>query len=169
MKYSFIGYGSLLDHTSLKSSIKNKKFTPIIIKGYKRIFNFQTRKNKNSDVLNIIKSKKNFFNAVVFKVNEKELKELAKREAEYNLEEIEYYDISGKEKIGKGLISVDKFINIDKNKKLPSKNYFILCRNAAYKIEKKFGEMWDETTFLANNKKVSDWIKNNKKYNILNN
>jgi len=168
MKHNFIGYASLLSHTSLESSIKDKKFTPVLIKGYKRIFNFQTRENENSDVLNIVKSPKNFFNAVIFKVNDKELKELAKREAEYNLEEVEYYNLSGKEKIGKGIISVDKLINIDKNKKLPSKNYFILCRSAAYKIGKDFGKMWDQTTFISDGEKVSDWIKNNKEYDVLN-
>ena len=55
---NFIGYGSLLSHPSLKETIKDKRFMPIIIKGFKRVFNLDIRKNGKSDVLNIIKDKK---------------------------------------------------------------------------------------------------------------
>ncbi|MEK6908744.1 MAG: hypothetical protein AABX23_01690 [Nanoarchaeota archaeon] len=54
----FIGYGSLLSHSSLKETIKDKKFTPIIVKGYKRIFNLKIRNNGKTDILNLIKDKR---------------------------------------------------------------------------------------------------------------
>ena len=50
-----IGYGSLISHNSLKETINNKHFKPVIIKGYKRIFDIYVKKNENSDILNLEK------------------------------------------------------------------------------------------------------------------
>lgn len=169
MKYNFVGYGSLLDHKSLRESIKDKKFRQVIIKGYKRIFNISEKEKENSDILNIQKSKSSYFNAVLFKVDEKELKALKRREDDYNLEKVDVYDFKTKKKIGKALIDIDYFVSIDKNKKLPSRKYFILCRKAAYNISKKFGKMWDKTTYISDNECVDNWIKNNKEYDTIKN
>ena len=83
MEYNIVGYGSLISHNSLKESCKDKEFIPVTIKGYKRIFNIT--ENNHSDILNIKESKKDKLNAVLFKVNEKELKKLKEREDWYNL------------------------------------------------------------------------------------
>lgn len=167
MKYNFVGYGSLLSHKSLKKSIEDKNFTPVIIKGYKRIFNISTRNGQNSDILNIVKSRNHNFNGVLFKVDEKELKNLKIREDEYNLEKTSIYSFKTQKKIGKGFFVIDYYVDIDKNKKLPSRSYFIMCRNAAYKISREFGRYWDRTTYISDNEKVSDWIISNKSYNSI--
>lgn len=159
--YNFVGYGSLLSHKSLKETIKDKKFKKVLLNGYKRVFNLSLSEKYNEDVLNLVKSRGSSCNAVIFKVTEKELEKLNHREAEYNLEEIPVYDLSGK-KIGKALASIDKFIKIDNEARLPSKSYLKLCRDAAYKIGKRFGKIWDDTTFLADGRSVREYFKDEK-------
>ena len=162
--YHFVGYGSLISHDSLKDTIKDKKFTPVIVKGYKRIFNLSIN---GKDILNLKKSPKSKFNGIIFSVNEKEFKKIKLREEEYNLEETEVYDFKTNKKIGKAFICIDYFLEIDHRKRLPNKSYFILCREAAYHLSKDFGKFWDNTTLISDNEKVSNWIKKHKEYNIL--
>ncbi|MBU0907882.1 MAG: gamma-glutamylcyclotransferase [Nanoarchaeota archaeon] len=167
MKYQIVGYGSLLSHKSLQETLQNKHFHPVIVKGYKRIFNVMDCSSKNPDVLNLKKSKNHFFNGVLFEVNDKELAELKKREDCYNLEETKCYDFKTKKPLGKCLLCIDHHLAIDHHHKNPNKGYFILCREAAYHISKKFGLLWDKTTFTSKNEKISDWIKEHKEYNTL--
>jgi cation transport regulator ChaC len=169
MKYKVIGYGSLISHKSLKETIHDRKFEPVIVKGYKRIFNLAVNPKENYDVLNLEKDKKAEFNGVLFKVNEEELKKIKLREVEYNLEESEAYDFKTKKPLGKSFIVIDYTVNIDKNHKNPSKKYFILCREAAYHISQQFGEMWDKTTYISDNELVLDWLKNHPEYNTIKN
>ncbi|MBS3076858.1 gamma-glutamylcyclotransferase [Candidatus Pacearchaeota archaeon] len=168
MKHLMVGYGSLLSHKSLKRTLHNKHFHPVIIKGYKRVFDVMDYKSKDPDVLNLEKSKKNFINGVLFEVNENELMKLKKREDAYNLEETKCYDFETKKSFGSCLICIDHHVAIDHHHKYPNKRYFVLCREAAYHISKKFGQVWDETTFTSSNKKVADWIKTHKEYDTIN-
>jgi len=167
-KHKLIGYGSLISHKSFHPSSKHSKtITPVIIKGYKRIFNISEKKGKSADILNLVKSKNSKFNGVLFEIDDFELEKLRKREDWYNLEKIDYYDFETKKKLGKAIACIDYFLFIDKKKKLPEKNYFILCREAAYNLSEEFGRMWDETTFTSGNKKISVWIKKHKGYDTL--
>lgn len=163
--YKLIGYGSLVSHKSLKETCEDKKFSPIIVKGYKRIFNIKTKLKK--DILNLKKSKNNYFNAILFKVTEKELEKIKSREDIYNFEKIKYSGYTSKKRLGEAFASIDHIIAIDNHKNKPNKEYFILCREAAYQISKEFGELWDNTTFTSDNKKVSNWIKDNKSYDTI--
>jgi len=168
MKYNFVGYGSLLSHNSLSKTIKDKKFIPVVVKGYKRIFDL-IEDNKKQDCLNVIKSKKDFFNAIMFSINEKELTKIKEREDVYNLEDVEVYDFKSRIKLGKALISSDSIVGIDHKGLLPDRRYFILCREAAYHISKEFGKMWDKTTFTSKGIKISKWIKKHKGYDTIKN
>jgi len=167
MEHNMVGYGSLISHNSLKETINNKHFKPVIIKGYKRIFDIYSKKNANSDVLNIKKSKNSKLNGVMFKVNDLELEKIKKREDWYSLKKVKAYDFESGKLLGECFIVIDYTIRIDKDNKLPSKCYFILCREAAYHINKKFGNFWDKTTFTSDNETVSEWIKNHREYNTL--
>ncbi len=167
MDYNIIGYGSLLSHKSLKEDCKDKKFKQVIVKGYKRIFNID--EGNSHDVLNLTPEKSSAFNGVLFKVNDRELKKLKEREDWYNIEESECYNFNTNKKAGKCLLFIDHMILIDKHHKNPDKRYFILCREAAYHISKKFGRYWDETTYVSSGKKVSEWIKTNPEYNTIKN
>src|SRR3989344_5908505 len=98
MKYNIIGYGSLISHKSLNQTIPPRHFTPVIVKGYKRIFNLLDDRVPYHDILNLTKSKLSKFNGVMFQVDLKELRRIKKREYEYNLEQTWAYDfLTGKE------------------------------------------------------------------------
>lgn len=163
MKHNIVGYGSLISHNSLKDTIPNKKFTPVIVKGYKRIFNFKLKK---SDLLNLKKDSRLKFNGILFTVNNKELKELIRRESNYQVRKTTAYDFETGNRLGKCLIFID-FMDIDKFRRKPNKKYFVLCREAAYHISKNFGKYWDKTTHISTGEKVSEWIKKNKAYDTI--
>jgi hypothetical protein len=165
MEYSLVGYGSLISHKSLTETIKDRKFIPVIVRGYKRIFNLFVDNKK--DVLNVKKSADSKFNGVLMKVNDEELKKIKLREDVYEFTETEIYDFKTKKKLGKALIVIDRFIDIDKNNLLPDKRYFILCRESAYHISKEFGLFWDKTTYTSDNEKISEWIKNHREYGTI--
>ena len=153
-RFKVVGYGSLISHESLKETVRNKKFTPVIVKGYKRIFNLIDGKK---DVLNIVKDKDSKFNGVLFSVDESELKKLIKRELEYSMEKVEVYNFKTNKKIGKAFTFIDYFLDIDDGKITPNKSYFLLCREAAYHISNDFGEMWDKTTFTSDGKQITEY------------
>ncbi len=165
MKYLIVGYGSLISHNSLKETLRDKRFKLVIVKGFKRVFNLLI--NNGKDVLNLVKDSGSKFNGVLFEVDEDELKKLKKREEEYNLEEVNVYDFESKKTIGRALICVDYFIDVDKKNGLPDKRYFILCREAAYHISKKFGVFWDKSTYTSGNEQIFNWIKKHKEYDTI--
>lgn len=169
-KYYVIAYGSLVSHKSIRKTIPDRHFTSVVIKGYKRIFNLSvsdSKSDKDPDYLNIKKSRNLSFNGVLFQVNEKELMKLKKREIEYNIKEVWAYAFLTGKKLKKGLLFMDDFIAIDKLNKKPKKQYFILCREAAYHISREFGKYWDKTTFTSNGKNISIFLKKNKKYDTI--
>jgi hypothetical protein len=162
-----VGYGSLVSHNSLKETIKDKHFIPVIVKGYKRIFDIAQIEGENSDVLNLKKSPKNEFNGVMFSVTDKELEKLKQREDGYELEQVPAYHFKTKDKLGNCFVFLDK-TDLDKSL-FPYRSYFLLCRDAAYHISKKFGKMWDETTFVSTGEKISEWLKEHKEYDDIDN
>jgi hypothetical protein len=165
MQYNIVGYGSLISHKSLKETIYDRPFTPVIVKGYKRIFDLATGHGKNRDLLNVIKSPAHNFNGVLFSVNDAELVKLKEREDDYNLAKTVAYDfVTGKE-LGNCFITVDVLVGIDHSGVFaPEKGYFILCREAAYHISEEFGRYWDDTTYNAKGEKIADWLKLHPEY-----
>ena len=162
MKYKIVGYGSIMSHKSLRETVPDKRFEPVIVKGYKRIFDIVQHK---SDVLNLEKSKGHSFNGVMFTVNAEQLKELKKRESGYNLEKVWAYAFPSNKRLYQCSLFVDHCVAIDKQHLKPQNGYFKLCREAAYHISKDFGKMWDDTTYVSNGRTVASWIKKNKTYN----
>ena len=163
MQYDVVGYGSLLSHKSLKETIKDKKFIPVIVKGYKRIFDLD---ENSGDELNVEKSKNHKFNGVLFKVNEKELEKIKGREDGYNIDEVDAYEFTTKKKIGKCFLFID-YYDVDYEKKTPDKSYFILCREAAYAISDDFGKFWDLTTYTSDGESVYQWIEKHKGWDTI--
>lgn len=163
-KYNIVGYGSLISHNSLKEDCPNKHFIPVIVKGYKRIFNILEGK---SDILNIKKSRKSKFNGVLFKVNNPEFTKLKKREDIYTPDKTTCYDFKTKKISYECFVYLDHNLLIDRYHNKPNKNYFLLCRQAAYHISKEFGKFWDNTTFTSDGKKISNWLKQNPSYATL--
>lgn len=168
MKHKVVGYGSLMSHKSLEVTMhEKKKFKPVVVRGYKRVFNLKTNLLGKSDCLNVMKSPGNKFNAIVFSVDDVDLRKLKERETDYNVEETEAFDFSTGELVGKCLLFTDYLVGIDHSRKKPSKSYFKLCREAAYHLSKEFGKMWDETTFTSSGEKISDWIKSHPQYDFI--
>ena len=151
-----------MSHASLRETIHNKHFIPAMIKGYKRIFNLI--EEKNADILNLVKDKKERCNVVVFSIDEHELVELKKREDLYNLEEVKAFHFLTGQEIGKCLVVIDYFLDLDRKGFSPDKKYFQLCREAAYHVSKEFGKVWDETTYVSTGEKVVEWLKSNPEY-----
>ncbi len=158
--YKIIGYGSLLCHVSLKKTISDREFKPVMVKGYQRIFNVQA-KNHN-DLLNVIKRRGYYFNAVLFQVNQSELAKIKQREIpEYSLRQTWAHDFKTGKKIALAKLAVDIHKFIDFRKHQPNRFYFNCCREAAYAISHKFGQVWDKTTYTADGQNVSQWLKHN--------
>ncbi|MFC1753035.1 gamma-glutamylcyclotransferase family protein [Thermoproteota archaeon] len=167
MKHKVVGYGSLISHKSLKKTIPDRQLTSVIVKGYRRIFNLAIKKDENPNVLNIERLDDSTFNGVLFEVNDEELVDIKEREWEYNLEEAWVYDFVTGKRLCKCFIVIDYVIAIDKNHRKPQKEYFILCREAAYHISEEFGKYWDNTTYTSDGEKISEWLKKNNEYDTL--
>ncbi len=166
-KFMMVAYGSLMSHQSIRETIPDRHFTPVIVKGYRRIFNLAVERGKCPDVLNVVKASGHSFNGLLFKVTGAELRKVKEREDDYNLEETWAYDFLTGHRLCRCLVSTDVIVALDRRRRKPSKGYFILCREAAYHVSQEFGACWDATTFTANGQAVAQWIKKNKAYNTL--
>ena len=160
---NFIGYGSLLSHAWIRETLSDRTFYPVIVEGFKRIFNVddveeRSRAKKYADILNIIESPGIFFNGVLFKIDEVELIELKSREDVYVFERVATKDYYTGTIIEPCFVSIDYNIDIDIGKKYPDKNYLHLCREAAYAISDDFGTLWDQTTYLSSGMPVSEYL-----------
>ena len=164
--YKVVGYGSLISHHSLQETIPDRKFVAILVKGYKRIFNVMAK--NHTDVLNIEKKTGHFFNGVLFTVNEDELRKIKRRERpQYEFKKSWAYEFETNKKISLALLAIDLHTSIDHHNHLPNWLYLKSCREAAYAISQKFGQMWDQTTYLNNGEQLSSWIKRNSNYDGL--
>lgn len=166
MTYRIFGYGSLISRRSLGGTLADadRTFTPAVVKGYRRVFNYKEERDRDPDMLNLVKDGRAHVNGVVFEVTEEELAKLKAREDVYNFEPVIAHDFETGKKIGECLASVDPYINIDHDGNLPDKAYFLMCRQAAYAVSKAFGKMWDETTYTAKGERVSEWLEKHPQY-----
>jgi len=112
MKNSFVAYGSLMSHRSLSRTLPDKKFYPVIVKGYKRIFNMMDEDGIDSDVLNLAVSSGAKFNGLMFHINNKELKNLMNREKDYNLEKTKSFDFKTGKFVSESFIVIDYYVAI---------------------------------------------------------
>lgn len=166
MEYYVVGYGSLMSHKSLSSTIPDRHFTPVIVKGYRRVFNILDE-DSGHDVLNLVKSRKSFFNGVLFQVDDAELTRIKTREEIYNLESAYAYDFLSGKRLCKCVIVTDQIVAIDRKGRTPDRDYFVLCREAAYHISRRFGECWDKTTYTSDCKSVLAFLRKNKAYDTI--
>jgi cation transport regulator ChaC len=167
MRYYYVAYGSLMDHRALTESIPDRHFTPVVIKGWRRIFDVRDVRSKEPDVLNAEKLRGHDFNAVLFQVSHSELRKLMKRETEYKLTRVKAHEfLTGKMLCGCFMVT-DRGVGIDTTGLKPNRSYFIECRRAAYHVSNEFGRYYDETTFISDGEKLSNWVKRNRSYATL--
>lgn len=83
MSYKIVGYGSLVNSKSFKKTLDDKNFIPVIVNGYRRVFNLIKKDNGQPNILDVEKNDDSYFNGILVKVNEKGFEKLKKRESNY--------------------------------------------------------------------------------------
>lgn len=166
-KVVIVGFGTLLLQESLGDTVgTEKKFTPIIVKNYRRIFNllpdhYEADNRLRTDgteigAANIEPAEGIQFNGLSFEANASDLENLDKRERYYKRSEVPYYDFETAEALGLCYVYESplhaRWLVRDNNKLLPLWRDIVYARVGAYRISKDFGKMYDATTYLADGK-----------------
>ncbi len=163
------GFGTLLLQESFWDTVvdeKHKKFTPIIIKNYRRLFNllpdhyeasyFLRTDGTELGAANIEPALDAQFNGVSFRVNPNELESLDRRERYYKRSIVPYHNFETGEELGMCHVYESplnaRWLVRNTNDLLPLWRDIVYARVGAYRISKAFGEMYDATTFLADGK-----------------
>ncbi|BDS12206.1 gamma-glutamylcyclotransferase family protein [Aureispira anguillae] len=166
-KVVIVGFGTLLLQESLGDTVgKQKKFTPIIVKGYRRLFNllpdhYEADNRLRSDAseigaANIEPAEGIQFNGLSFEANASDLENLDQRERYYKRSVVDYFDFETGEKLGQCHVYESpldaRWLVRDNNKLLPLWRDIVYARVGAYRISEAFGKMYDATTYLADGK-----------------
>ena len=165
-KLFIIGYGTLLYRESLANTIGGsagkKEYIPVIIKGFKRIFNLLPEHYSPSFKIsklpvekaaaNVIPTGSGYLNGLAFEVAENELSELDRREKHYRRVECNAADFHSGVVIERAMIYSAPYgmewVTRDP-KYLPDWEDIAFARTGAYRYGSEFGRMYDQTTFLA--------------------
>lgn len=166
-----VGYGTLLLQESLGDTVGQdgagtKKFRPIIIKNYRRLFNllpdhyeadnrlFQDDREKGA--ANIEPAEGVQFNGLCFDAFAKDLEDLDGRERYYKRSVVDHFDFETGKNLGvchvyESPLDV-RWLVRDNEQLLPLWRDIVYARVGAYRISEAFGKMYDETTYLADGK-----------------
>ncbi|MBU4360609.1 radical SAM protein [Patescibacteria group bacterium] len=182
-KTYFFGYGSFCNKKHMKKYLGvDYNSIPVRIKGYKRMFirimNDEDKKTrgipleqKTTTMLTLTKDSKNSVNGVLFTINKKQLKILKERDLFYNFKKVDVYDLDSnfmtealtfvsesKDNLGnKILIRDNSFI-------APNEHYLNISREGAYSFGELFGQEWDRTTYLSDQRNITEYLKSTKKF-----
>lgn len=182
-KVVLVGYGTLLLQESLGHTVgadgaKTKKYKPIIIKNYRRLFNllpdhYEADNRLFSDgrekgAANIEPAQGSQFNGLCFEADANDLENLDKRERYYKRSIVPYFDFETGAALGECHVYESpldaRWLLRDTEKLLPLWRDIVYARVGAYRISEAFGKMYDETTFLADGKtRLIDYYKNHLK------
>lgn len=169
MPVYIVGYGTLLYSNSIADTIgesaRSKSYTPVIVKGFKRLFNLLPLHYKPSfrisdlpverAAANVVACDGAYFNGLAFPVDEEELIELDKRESSYDRLEVKIYDFSSMKSIGDAFVYSANHLRAtltDDASFLPDWIDISWARTGAYSISHEFGVMYDQTTYLADSR-----------------
>lgn len=164
-----IGYGTLLYNASLassigKSAVTKKIYIPVIVDGYIRTFNLRARHYSPSHMfesggeeraaMNVEPSTNHSFNGIAFQITDRELELLDKREIYYERHVVPIRTFESGKIIAKGNIYVglEPWIIRDPQKLMPLWRDVIWGRTGAYQIGERFGQYFDKTTYISDNK-----------------
>jgi hypothetical protein len=162
------GYGTLLLRESLGNTVNQdragqKRFIPVIVPGFKRLFNLIPDHYPVEDRLglgqvekgaaNIEPAEDQHFNGLIFEVEAAELDLLDKRERYYKRIETPCFHFDDRQPMGNCHVYMSepdaRWIERDIKKLLPLWRDIAYARVGAYRISGSFGRMYDETTWLA--------------------
>lgn len=170
-KSILVGFGTLLLQESLGDTIgadgaKEKRFRPIVIKNYRRLFNLLPehyvadnrlrQDDSEKGAANIEPAEGLQFNGLAYEVNTADLANLDKRERYYVRNEVPYFDFETGEALGNCFVYESlpdaKWIVRQNAELLPLWRDIVYARVGAYRISEAFGQMYDATTYLADGK-----------------
>lgn len=172
-KAVLVGFGTLLLQESLGDTIgadgaKTKRFRPVIIQNYRRLFNLlpdhypaivvnKLRENQSEvAAANVEPAEGITFNGLAYEVDANDLENLDKRERYYQRQEVEYSDFYTGEPLGKCFVYESdpnaRWIERSVEKMLPLWRDIVYARVGAYRIGDDFGKYYDATTYLADGK-----------------
>jgi len=168
MQTLLIGYGTLLSQASLGNTIggnaaSQKRFVPVVVQGYRRLFNLRPDHYEPSCVLgvagveaaaaNVEPAVGERFNALAFPVSADELAQLDARERYYERVETAVATFGDERPFGAAFVYVSRpdarWIERDPMKLLPLWRDIELARGGAYGVGADFGAAYDRTTYLA--------------------
>jgi len=169
MAIHIVGYGTLLYTESVGNTIgtsaSGKTYAPVIVSGFKRLFNLLPSHYKPSFKIsdlpvekaaaNIIPVVTNHFNGLAFEVSESELEEIDKRERHYDRIEVEIYAFGSEKFKGNAFVYAAKKSQLALTNDatyLPDWIDIQWARTGAYRYGEAFGKMYDQTTYLADGK-----------------
>jgi hypothetical protein len=169
-----IGYGSLMIAESLAKTIPAREMRPVWVPGYRRIFNLKTRfprmykvseSSNKVAVLNVVPEVDASTSALAFDVSDDELEKLKLRERIYYMKEVKILDFKSKEPAGTAVMFIGRKMfhgeRIVSEHYLPVPSYLDRCREACYKVGKRFGKTFDSTTFVGDGRTVAEYLKEN--------
>jgi len=180
MKIRLVGFGTLLLQESLGDTVKGeRKFKPIIVKNYRRLFNLlpdhyeETYQHDNhlrdnwteKGAANIEPAEGIHFNGLSFEADSADLENLDKRERYYKRSIVPHYDFYTGEHLGECHVYESpldaRWLVRDTDKLLPLWRDLVYARVGAYRWGDDFGKMYDQTTYLADGKTLAvDYYKN---------
>jgi hypothetical protein len=169
MALYIVGFGTLLYTESVGDSLGKaaaaKLYHPVIVRGFKRLFNLLPSHYKPSyrisdqaverAAANIIPSEEDNFNGVAFEVSPEELAAIDSRESHYRRIETIMFDFNSGKPLGNAYVysAVDDHGLLTSDPSyLPDWEDISWARTGAYRHGEAFGRMYDETTFLADGK-----------------
>lgn len=161
-----VGFGTLLLQESLGDTVgshKKKKFNPVVVKNYKRLFNllpdhyeaynYLRTNGTERGAANIEPAQGFQFNGLSFEANASDLKSLDQRERYYKRSEVLHFDFETGEELGWCYVyesPLDARWLVRKNTDLlPLWRDIVYARVGAYRISENFGKMYDATTYMA--------------------
>ncbi len=168
MKTLLVGYGTLLHKGSLGHTIGSdaadeKGILPVVVHGYRRLFNLRPTHYESSSKLttggienaamNVEPAPDSSFNGLGFDVTLDELEALDERERYYErvVEPLHHFETD--ELLGEGHFYVSKpdaeWIERDPDRLLPLWRDIVWARGGSYGVGHRFGLYFDETTYLA--------------------
>lgn len=166
-KVVIVGFGTLLLQESLGDTVGGeKKFTPIIVKNYRRLFNLlpdhyeadNRLRTDNTEIgaANIEPAEGYEFNGLSFEANASDLESLDARERYYKRSEVPYFDFETGESLGTCHVYESpldaRWLRRNLKELLPLWRDIVYARVGAYRISEAFGKMYDATTYLADGK-----------------
>ena len=168
MKTLVIGYGTLLLQASVGTTIgansaDEKTYRPVVIPGFKRLFNLRPTHYESSAkfsdtgienaAMNVEPWEGGHFNGVAFEATTDEIEALDKRELYYDRVSVPVVDFSSGQSLGNGFCYMSKldaeWIERDNEKLMPLWRDIVWARTGSAGICEAFAEDYDQTTYMA--------------------